>query len=226
MNRTPLPEHETARDAAGARWTVPGRRWATCGGLPRRAVVEGEPGPQPSGRPGRQGLVTHADLERDEAFDAFVVAASGKLLGTALLLTGDRGAAEDLLQDVLERLYVAWPRVRDPLAYARRSLAHGATSRWRYRARRVEVPLTQAHELVGDDRSEDALDRERVLHALRQLPPRQRAVVVLRFLEDQTEAQTALLLRVSAGTVKSQSSRGLERLRALLIEPEVERNLR
>lgn len=166
------------------------------------------------------------DPERDEAFDAFVVTASGRLLGTALLLTGDRGAAEDLLQDVLEGLFVAWPRVRDPLAYARRSLAHGATSRWRYRARRVEVPLTHAHERAVDDRSEDALDRDRVLRALSRLPPRQRAVVVLRFLEDQSEAQTAALLRVSVGTVKSQSSRGLERLRESLVEPEVERSPR
>lgn len=170
--------------------------------------------------------MSSADPVRDEAFDAFVGSASSRLLGTALLLTGDHGAAEDLLQDVLERLFVAWPRVQDPMAYVRRSLAHGATSRWRYRSRRLEVPLTPAHEHAEDDRSEAASDRDRVLRALRHLPPRQRAVVVLRFLEDQSEAQTAALLRVSVGTVKSQSSRGLDRLRELLVEPEVERNLR
>ena len=158
------------------------------------------------------------DSTRGGSFDAFVTSSSDRLMGTALLLTGERGAAEDLLQDVLERLYVAWPRVRDPLAYARRALAHGATSRWRRRARGTEVSLTGAHDPAVDDASDEAADRDRLVRALARLPARQRAVVVLRFLEDQSEAQTAATLGVSVGTVKSQTSRGLERLRHLLHE--------
>lgn len=170
------------------------------------------------GSGGVEAHVVGDDSVRGGSFDAFVVMSSDRLLGTALLLTGERGAAEDLLQDVLERLFVAWPRVHDPLAYARRSLAHGATSRWRRRARRAEVTLSAADDPAVDDASQDAADRDQLLRALAQLPGRQRAVVVLRFLEDQSEAQTAATLGVSVGTVKSQTSRGLERLRLLLHE--------
>lgn len=158
--------------------------------------------------------------ERD-AFAAFVVEASPRLVRTAYLLTGDRGAAEDLLQDVLAGLYVAWPRVADPLAYARRSLAHGAMSRWRRRARRTEVPWSTVHDRQVKDRADSTAERDRLVQALAQLPQRQRAVVVLRFFEDQSETQTARALGCSTGTVKSHTSRALARLRTLLREEPV-----
>lgn len=153
---------------------------------------------------------------RDPGFDQFVLGWSPRLLRTAYLLTGDRGAAEDLLQDVLERTYVAWPRVEDAGAYARRALLHAATSRWRRRRRRPEVPLAEWHESPAPgapDAAEAAADRQVVLDALAQLPARQRAVLVLRYLDDLSEAETAAALGCSVGTVKSQSSRALVRLR-------------
>lgn len=156
--------------------------------------------------------------DRGGDFDAFVLGASSQLLRAAHLLTGDRGAAEDLVQDVLERLYVAWPRVQDPGAYVRRSLVHAAANRWRRLGRRPELPLSSADDPAVPDSSVQGAERDRLVVALTQLPPRQRAVVVLRFLQDQSEAQTAEALGVSPGTVKSQSSRALRRLRDLLVE--------
>ena len=158
------------------------------------------------------------------AFAAFVAEGSPRLMRTAYLLTGERGAAEDLLQDVLERLYVAWPRVQDPYAYARRSLAHAGTNRWRRRARRTEVPYLPEHDLPVQDGADTSAEQDRVVRALAQLSPGQRAIVVLRFFDDQSEAQTAQALGCSPGTVKSQTSRALARLRTLLDdEPDLRR---
>ncbi len=156
--------------------------------------------------------------ERGADFDRFVTDTGARLLRTAYLLTGDRGAAEDLLQDVLERMYVAWPRVQDPLPYAHRALVQGAGNRWRSRARRPEAPLTAEHAAVVVDSGDAHAERDRLLRALAQLPARQRAVVVLRWFEDLSEARTAEVLGCSIGTVKSQSSRAEHRLRQLLDE--------
>lgn len=158
------------------------------------------------------------DRDRGAGFDAFVVEASPRLLRTAFLLTGDRGAAEDLLQDVLERLYVAWPRVQDPDAYARRSLVHGSTNRWRRRERRPEARLSPSHDVAVPDVSSASAERDRLVRALAQLPARQRTVVVLRWYADLSEAQTAEAMGCSTGTVKSQCHRALQRLRVLLEE--------
>ena len=153
---------------------------------------------------------------RTSDFDEFVLGSSTRLLRAAYLLTGDRHSAEDLVQDVLSRMYVAWPRIDDPQAYARRALVHAATNRWRRAARRPEVALETKHDLASP-----GLDAERVdlLAALRQLPAGQRAVIVLRFLDDVSVDDTARALGCSAGTVKSQTARALPRLRALLAEP-------
>ena len=153
---------------------------------------------------------------RGPEFDEFVVGASTRLLRAAFLLTGDVHAAEDLVQDVLARMYVAWPRIDDPTAYARRALTHGATNRWRSRRRRPEVPLEPSHDRPGWLPDAERLD---VLRALADLPDRQRAVVVLRFLEDASVEETARALGCTAGTVKSHTARALPRLRALLTEP-------
>ncbi|SEE82573.1 SigE family RNA polymerase sigma factor [Jiangella alba] len=156
---------------------------------------------------------------RNDGFDEFVAGWSGRLLRAAYLLTGDRGLAEDLLQDVYERLYVAWPRVADPAAYAHRALTRQAMNRWRTRSRRpVEAAYGAEHDRA--DQRADAVDalheRAVVLTALRTLPARQRAVVVLRFFADLSEADTAAAMGCSIGTVKSQTARGLARLRTVL----------
>lgn len=134
----------------------------------------------------------------------------------AIALTGDRTAAEDLLQDVLERLYVAWPRVDDPSAYARRTLINASTNRWRRRGRRPERPLDEAPEPLVADRTEEHGHRDELVRAVATLPARQRAVVVLRFLADLSEAETASALGCSTGTVKSQTARALISLRRIV----------
>jgi RNA polymerase sigma-70 factor (sigma-E family) len=155
---------------------------------------------------------------RGEAFEGFVTAASPRLLRLAILLVGDRGAAEDLLQEVLERMYVAWPRIAEPEAYARQALAHRATNRWRHRSRRPEVALTDEHDVTvpGPEPSQ----RDSLLAALAALTDRQRTTVVLRFFEDFTVEQTAAAMNCSVGTVKSQTARALPRLREMLALPE------
>ena len=158
----------------------------------------------------------------DAAFTEFVRARSGALLRTAYLLTGDRGLAEDLLQTVLAKTYVAWGRIREPAAaegYVRKALVNTATTWWRAKRWRNEKPSgEELPEGVAPART-DEIDARRELWALVQsLPTRQRAVVVLRFYEDLTEAETANILGCSVGTVKSQSSRALGRLRGVLHE--------
>lgn len=154
-------------------------------------------------------------------FEQFVAGRSGVLLRTAYLLcAGDRGAAEDLLQEVLERMYPKWKRIRgEPEAYARAALANASANRWRRRSRRVrETPLTEATYTAVSGPEKQVIDRDEVVRALGGLPERMRAVLVLRFYDDLSEADTASAMGCSVGTVKSQTSRGLGRLRELLDE--------
>ncbi|HEY0640708.1 MAG TPA: SigE family RNA polymerase sigma factor [Pseudonocardiaceae bacterium] len=160
--------------------------------------------------------------DEPEGFTEFVRLRSGPLLRTAYLLcAGDRAAAEDLLQDVLERLYPKWRRIRgSPEAYARAALANAATNRWRRRGRRpVETELTPAADRDGPVPQDRVDDRDALVTALAGLAPGQRAAVVLRYFDDLTEAETAAALNCRVGTVKSQTARGLARLRQLLAEP-------
>jgi RNA polymerase sigma-70 factor (sigma-E family) len=153
---------------------------------------------------------------RGAEFDDFVRTRSVSLLRVAYLLTGDRHAAEDLLQEVLEQVYVRWRRVRTtPEAYARRALVNRAANRWRRRARRPESALGDLDPSTPDATDDVAL-REAVVTALRAVPPRQRAAVVLRYLEDLSVAETAAALDCSEGAVKSHTSRGLAKLREAL----------
>jgi RNA polymerase sigma-70 factor (sigma-E family) len=153
---------------------------------------------------------------RGAEFDDFVRTRSVALLRVAYLLTGDRHAAEDLLQEVLEQVYVRWPRVQiSPEAYARRALVNRSINRWRWRARRPEQALGD-NDGVARDHADDIALRQAVVAALRTLPPRQRAAVVLRYLEDLSVADVAVTLRCSEGAVKSHASRGLARLREAL----------
>jgi RNA polymerase sigma-70 factor (sigma-E family) len=158
----------------------------------------------------------------DNAYAAFVEAAWHRHLRTATLLTGDRHRAEELLQDCLVKLYVRWRRAAtdDPHAYLRRMLVNGHVSWWRRRRRELltdQPPETAEHAPGSGPDELDELQR-----ALRGLPERQRAVVVLRHFEDLSEKDTAAALGCSVGTVKSQNSRAVARLRtALLTNQEV-----
>lgn len=157
-------------------------------------------------------------------FEEFVNTRSPVLLRTAYLLCGgDREAAEDLLQDVLERVYPRWRRIREaPESYVRAALANSAANRWRRRSRRItEVPLAGATAPVVPGPEQAVADQDLVVRALGHLPARMRAVLVLRFFDDLSEVDTAMALRCGVGTVKSQTSRGLARLRELLTDDTV-----
>lgn len=152
------------------------------------------------------------DSARDD-FSEFVAARGPALQRTAFLLTGDWGRAEDLLQTVLVKALRHWPRVSQgsPEAYVRAALARTAVSSWRRRWH-GEIPSSFMPERSSDTWSE--VDRRKVMFdALRELPARQRAVIVLRFYEDLTEAAVADALGVSVGTVKSQTAKALQHLR-------------
>lgn len=153
-------------------------------------------------------------------FDEFVAAHVDDLLRTAYLIVWDEGEAEDLVQECLMRVARRWPRVRrmeHPLAYARRILVNRALDGARGRARRRSElePEMAARASAADPLA--AIDtRAELIAALGRLPARQRAVLVLRYFDDLTEAQVAEVLGCSPGTVKSSSSRGLARLREVL----------
>ncbi|WP_422734366.1 SigE family RNA polymerase sigma factor [Micromonospora sp. WMMD558] len=152
---------------------------------------------------------------REEEFREFVAARSGALLRTAYLLAGDWATAEDLLQTALTKTYLAWKRLGGIEAvepYARRVMINTSTSWWRRRWH-GERPTDVLPERAGVDEIERQLDRDLLWRHLSALPARQRAVLVLRFYEDMSEAQTAALLDISPGTVKSQTSRALTTLR-------------
>jgi RNA polymerase sigma-70 factor (sigma-E family) len=139
----------------------------------------------------------------------------------AYVLTGDAGLAEDIVADAYARMYGRWRRDRidDPRAYLRRVIVNQVRGRFRRNAiRRKHDGSTAWSESTTGAADEGVGDRDRLRRALSLLPPRQRATVVLRIVEDLSETDTAALLGVSAGTVKTHLSRGLERLRAALDE--------
>jgi RNA polymerase sigma-70 factor (sigma-E family) len=164
-------------------------------------------------------------VERD-AFDAFVATHSTGLVRTAYLLTHDRGLAEDLVQTSLAKAWFAWGRIEgQPHAYVRRVMVNTYSSWWRRRwnGEVATEPLPEsagrrgAH--VGGGRSAagdaaaDVEARTDLWAALARLPRRQRAVVVLRYYEDLSEVATAEIMQCSVGTVKSQASKALAKLR-------------
>jgi RNA polymerase sigma-70 factor (sigma-E family) len=152
-----------------------------------------------------------------DGFVEFVATRSAVLLRCAWLLTGDAGKAEDLLQTVLAQVWPRWRKVHDggnPEAYVRRVLFTTYLS-WRRRRWRFEVPAPALPER-GDhtDLAGDFANRDAVKRALGRLSPQQRAVVVLRYVEDLSLAETAELLNCSVATVKVQAGRALSALRA------------
>ncbi|WP_020116266.1 SigE family RNA polymerase sigma factor [Streptomyces canus] len=154
--------------------------------------------------------------EQEDRFQEFVRARWSHLVRTAYLLTGDAHHAEDLTQTALAKAYRSWRRVSgsdNPEAYVRRMLVTCNSDR--FRKRRVKESLTDAPpERAGRDEAVARVDERGVLMAaLAQLPPRQRAVVVMRYWEDLSEAEAAEVLGCSQGTVKSQASKALAKLR-------------
>jgi RNA polymerase sigma-70 factor (sigma-E family) len=150
-------------------------------------------------------------------FEQFVAGVGSRLLRTAYLLTGDLGHAEDLVQTALERTARRWTRLEgSPEAYARRVLANAATDRWRrHRARVAEVHRDQLDHQGSEELASDVVLRRALVVAMRQLTPHQRSLLVLRFFDDLSEAETADILGISVGSVKSGTSRALDKLRTL-----------
>lgn len=161
---------------------------------------------------------------RDASFAAVFNAHHRGAVRLAYLLVSDADLAEDVVAEAFAKVYVRWRRdeIRDVGAYVRRAVVNEANSklRRRYLERRVAASRD------GDDRGvrlldDDAADRDAVWRAIGHLPERQRAAVVLRYHEDLSEAETAEVLGCSVGTVKSQTSRGLAKLKQLLAAADV-----
>ncbi|WP_018684759.1 SigE family RNA polymerase sigma factor [Actinokineospora enzanensis] len=158
---------------------------------------------------------------KDDGFAAYFAAKSGTMRGTAYLLCGDWHRAEDLVQNAFIKLYRAWNRITEHEkldAYTRQILVRtflDETRRGFFRREQVtDEPIDREAPRLGSTE-----DRVVLLQLLAKVPPRQRAALVLRFWEDLSLEDTAQALRCSVGTVKSQTSRGLANLRALLPAP-------
>jgi RNA polymerase sigma-70 factor (sigma-E family) len=151
----------------------------------------------------------------DAAFVLFVAGARRDLRHLAWLLTGDQHRAEELVQETLARTYAAWPRIRrdDPTGYARRVLVNAKTDTWRRRRHERLVEDVGESRYPAADVADVVAYRAEIVAALRGLTARERAVVVLRYYADLSEADTAAELGVSRGTVKSTASRALAKLR-------------
>jgi RNA polymerase sigma-70 factor (sigma-E family) len=159
----------------------------------------------------------------EDRFADFVRAHSASLFRTAYLMTGDYQRAEDLLQTTLVRVYQRWSRVEKmqwPLGYARKVLASQVASWWRRRSSH-ELPMGIHEEPARGDRMAEVAEHERVWQAVWSLPARQRAVMVLRYYEDLSEAEIAETLSMAPGTVKSHAHAATRRLAQLLGEPAV-----
>jgi RNA polymerase sigma-70 factor (sigma-E family) len=185
---------------------------AVCTSASAAAAPAGQTLPHPRLRPGAGTLLY-------PSFSSYVRARQPVLLRTARSLTANPSDAEDLLQTALAKTYAAWERIEDHRAldgYVRRALVNTRTSQWRKR-RVDEFVCDELPEPEPVPGAEDPAERQ-ALHdamwrAIAKLPARQRAMVVLRYYEDLSEAQTAEVLGVSVGTVKSAVSRALGKLR-------------
>ena len=151
-----------------------------------------------------------------ENFSEFVSASSHRLLKAAWLLTGDAGKAEDLLQTVLAQAWRRWARIASahPEAYVRRMLYHTYVTWWRRRWK-AETPTAVLPDMVdGSDLAMSVVERDAVMRALAALSRQQRAILVLRYLEDLSVSETAALMGCSESTVTTQTSRALRAMRA------------
>ena len=204
VSRQGRPDEDAATGPAAGRATIL-----------RSTVLLG--GVEPVVSDSRDELAAVPDIiatDDGEDFSAFAVSRWPGLVRLAFGLTGDRWMAEDIAQTALARAYVAWRRVNradDPDAYLRRILVNASNRR--FRRHRVTEQPGDPPETAVDGPADLVSERAALLAALRQLPPRQRAVVVLRYWEDLTDAQIAAVLGCSSGTVRSQLARALAKLR-------------
>jgi len=151
----------------------------------------------------------------DAAFREYVLARGTALLRIAVMLTGNRADAEDLVQAALANTFLAWDKINDRAAldaYVHRVMVNTHISWWR-RRRLEEFPTDELPDLAVADHARESDTAEVVRRALDRLPDRMRAAVMLRYFEDMTEPEIAALLGVSLGTVKSTVSRAVARLR-------------
>ena len=164
-----------------------------------------------------QGRGPGVRVAQEDSFRAFVEGSWHRLLRTAYLLTGDHGAAEDLLQTALMRTYRHWGRIDRhdaPEVYVRRAMVNINISMWRRRKAVVHV-MAEPPEPAGsaDDHQNSYAIRDELWRAVLAMSPRMRTVFVLRYFEDMTEGEVASVMGCAVGTVKSQIARGLARLR-------------
>jgi RNA polymerase sigma-70 factor (sigma-E family) len=163
--------------------------------------------------------------ERDAEFAAFVIARSARLGHFATMLCGDPARAEDLVQGALERVYLRWAHITgDPFAYARTAILNQHLSWLRRRAWRERLVDSSDDFAMpsGPDHAPKVDQQLALLQALRTLTRRQRAIVVLRFVEDLSENETAATLGVAVGTVKATTFRALAKLRTALAVADLE----
>jgi RNA polymerase sigma-70 factor (sigma-E family) len=159
------------------------------------------------------------DTERQADFSAYVAARQRRLVRFAYLLTGDAHEAEDLVQAALLKVYRRWHSVHgSPDAYVRRAIVNEHHSSWRRPSRRREVTDSELVSFTNPAAAPDRHDDHELRARIAALPKQQRAVIVLRYYEDLTEAQTADVLGCSVGTVKSHASRALAALRVTMKE--------
>ncbi|SEF88809.1 RNA polymerase sigma-70 factor, sigma-E family [Nonomuraea solani] len=156
----------------------------------------------------------HPDQQRD--FTEFVTSRSDSLIRLAYVLTNDQHAAEDLLQTALAKTAAHWRRIREnPEAYVRRVMYHEQVGRWRSPRWGRERVLQEPPDRGVADRTGEIETRVTLAEALRALPVRKRAVLVLRYYEDLPESEVAKIMGCSVGTVRSQTHEAVARLRRL-----------
>lgn len=159
-----------------------------------------------------------APLASEDEFAEFVAGALPRLLRFGLVLTGDPAAAEDLVQTALGRSWRAWRlrKIDDPQAFVRKVMVNSYASWYRRLGSREVVTARPGDRMIVEDEARCIDDRDVIWRALRMLPPRQRAVIILRYYEELSELEIAAVMGTSAGTVKSQAARALRRLGEIL----------
>jgi RNA polymerase sigma-70 factor (sigma-E family) len=160
----------------------------------------------------------------EQAFRLFVDEIGASLHRTAYLLCGDWYLADDLVQEALAKAYSHWRKVQaaeNPAAYVRRILINESRRSWRRNRNTTAHPDADLADIAVADMSDGVVDRAELLQALQSLSARQRATVVLRYLEGLSERETAAALGCSEGTVKSQTSRALIKLKSVLNQGEI-----
>jgi RNA polymerase sigma-70 factor (sigma-E family) len=161
------------------------------------------------------------DRPEDTAFTEFASASRARLRSTAYLLCGDWDRASDHVQEGLIRVYLAWPRLRrqgGELAYARKAVVSAFLDASRKRSSTERPSSSHPDQASGEDVASTVADRAALMTTLARLPARQRACVVLRYFEELGVRETAASLGCSEGTVKSQTARALDALRAMFEE--------